>query len=373
MRKKLSPWAHGELTVTTVVTAPGPMITAQSRLGEITAQWRRGHSSVTARSQLSHGVVTAQSRHFQYDHGSVTARSQLNHGPGQGSVTAGCDHFGHRELTVSSWWAHSEQSRWPIFFSWAFVWENLGWYWNMPWPGISRDFPGLDQPGTTTWDFPGATWDMGLAKSQVGPGYLGKPGTLNQRPGTYLGQPGTLNQRPGTYLRQPGTLNQRPETYLGQPGTLNQRPGTYLGQPGTLNQRPGTYLGQPGTLNQRPGTYLGQPGTLNQRPGTYLGQPGTLNQRPGITWDFWNIERNTGLQMAWSILTWIAPIIKSDIMNHIIHFNILYYIIKKLWNGATKPTNHGTRLVKKRFPDDNSVILTASCNHDNYLIHLIST
>ena len=98
-------WAHRELTVTTVVTAPGPMITAQSRLGEVTAQSRRGHSSVMARSQLSHGEVTAQSRHLQYDHSSVTARSQLNHGPGHGSVTAGCDHFGHGELTVSSRWA----------------------------------------------------------------------------------------------------------------------------------------------------------------------------------------------------------------------------------------------------------------------------
>ena len=85
-----------------VVTAPGPMITAQSQLGEVTAQSRWGHSSVTARSQLSHGEVTAQSRHLQYDHGSVTARSQLNQGPGHGSVTAGCDHFGHGELTMSS-------------------------------------------------------------------------------------------------------------------------------------------------------------------------------------------------------------------------------------------------------------------------------
>ena len=93
-----------------------PMITAQSRLGEVTAQSRRGHSSVTARSQLSHGEVTAQSRHLQYDHGSVTARSQLNHGPGHGSVTVGCDHFGHRELTVGSPRAHGEQSRWPFFF-----------------------------------------------------------------------------------------------------------------------------------------------------------------------------------------------------------------------------------------------------------------
>ena len=116
------------------LTAPSPMIMAQSRLGEVTAQSRRGHNSVTARSQLSHGEVTAQSRHLQYDHGEVTAqsrhlqydhgevtaqsrhlqydhgevtaRSQLNHGPGHGSVTAGCDHFGHRELTVSSRWAH---------------------------------------------------------------------------------------------------------------------------------------------------------------------------------------------------------------------------------------------------------------------------
>ena len=93
-RFNVNPWeknCHRELTVTTVVTAPGPMITAQSRLGEVTAQSRQGHSS-----------VTAQSQHLQYDHGSVTARSQLNHGPGHGSVTAGCDHFGHRELTVSS-------------------------------------------------------------------------------------------------------------------------------------------------------------------------------------------------------------------------------------------------------------------------------
>ena len=84
--------------MTTVVTASGPMITAQSRLGEVTAQSRRGHGSVTAKSQLSHGEVTAQSRHLQYDHGSVTVMSQLNHG----SVTAGCDHFGHRELKFFS-------------------------------------------------------------------------------------------------------------------------------------------------------------------------------------------------------------------------------------------------------------------------------
>ena len=105
MRKKIvtvsSLWARRELTVTTMVMAPGPMITAQSRLGEVTAQSWRGHSSVTARSQLSHGEVTAQSRHLPHDHGLVALRSQLNHGPGHGSVTAACDHFAC-ELTVSS-------------------------------------------------------------------------------------------------------------------------------------------------------------------------------------------------------------------------------------------------------------------------------
>ena len=115
---KWSPWTRGELTVTTVVMALGA-----NDHGSVTA--RLGHSSVTARSQLSHGEVTAQSRlgHSSVmarsqlshgDHGSIKARSQLNHG----SVTAGCDHFGHRELTVSSPWTYSEQSRWPIFFSW---------------------------------------------------------------------------------------------------------------------------------------------------------------------------------------------------------------------------------------------------------------
>ena len=60
-------------------------------------------------------MITAQSRR---------ARSQLNHGPGPGSVTAGCDHFGHRELTVSLPWAHGEltvSSPWAVtvanFFS----------------------------------------------------------------------------------------------------------------------------------------------------------------------------------------------------------------------------------------------------------------
>ena len=85
-----SPWAHRELMVT---TAPG-----HNAHCSVTA--RRGHSSVSARSQLSHGEVTA--------------RSQLNHGPHHGSVTTGCDHFGHRELTVSSHCGH-------FFFSWETI------------------------------------------------------------------------------------------------------------------------------------------------------------------------------------------------------------------------------------------------------------
>ena len=87
---KWSQGAHSELRWPWWSRRWGPMITAQSRLGEVTAQSRRGHSS-------------------------VTARSRLNHGPVHGSVTAGCYHFGHRELTVSSPWAHREQSWWPIF------------------------------------------------------------------------------------------------------------------------------------------------------------------------------------------------------------------------------------------------------------------
>ena len=75
---KWSPWAHGERTVSSRwprwSRLRGPMITAQSRLGEVTAQSRRGHISVTARSQLSHGEVTAQSQHLQYDHSSITAQ-----------------------------------------------------------------------------------------------------------------------------------------------------------------------------------------------------------------------------------------------------------------------------------------------------------
>ena len=100
-----SPWAHCD---------HGGHGSGPNDHGSVTA--RRGHSSVTARSQLSHGEVTAQSRHLQYDHGSVTARSQLNHGP----VTAQSRLAVTILVTVSSRWAHGEQSRWPIFFSWEF-------------------------------------------------------------------------------------------------------------------------------------------------------------------------------------------------------------------------------------------------------------
>ena len=102
---KWSPWAHRELTVTTVVTAPVPMITAQLRLGEVTAQSRRGHSSVTARSQLSHSEVTAQSR----------PRSRLSHG----WLWPFWSPWAHDELTVSSHGGH-------FFFSWVALLRHEG-------------------------------------------------------------------------------------------------------------------------------------------------------------------------------------------------------------------------------------------------------
>ena len=67
------------VTVSTVVTAPGP-----NDHGSVTA--RRGHSSVTARSRLGHSSVTARSQlsHGIFSHGWVTAqswpRSRLSHG-----------------------------------------------------------------------------------------------------------------------------------------------------------------------------------------------------------------------------------------------------------------------------------------------------
>ena len=84
MRKKLSPWSHREFTVTTVVTAPGPMITAQSRLGHssITAQVKAqsrlaGTILVTVNSRWAHCELTVSShggQFFSHGFGSVIAR-----------------------------------------------------------------------------------------------------------------------------------------------------------------------------------------------------------------------------------------------------------------------------------------------------------
>ena len=80
--------------MTTVVTAAGP-----NDHGSVTA--RRGHSSVTARSQLHHGIfrmITAQSR---LGHSSitaqVTAQSRL-----AVTILVSVSSRAHRELTVSS-------------------------------------------------------------------------------------------------------------------------------------------------------------------------------------------------------------------------------------------------------------------------------
>ena len=112
-------WAHHELTVTTVVTAPGPMITSQSRLGEVTVQSRLGHSSVTVRSQLNHGIFSM-----------ITAQSRLGHSSITAQVTAQSRLAVTILVTVSSQWAHGEltvwQSRWPIFFSWVIAVQDCG-------------------------------------------------------------------------------------------------------------------------------------------------------------------------------------------------------------------------------------------------------
>ena len=77
-----------------------------SRLGEVTA--RRSHSSVTARSQLNHGIFSM-----------ITAQSRLGHSSITAQVTAQSRLAVTILVTVSSRWAHGEQSRWPFFFSWA--------------------------------------------------------------------------------------------------------------------------------------------------------------------------------------------------------------------------------------------------------------
>ena len=93
-----NPWeknGHGELTVTTVVKAPG-----SNDHSSVTA--RLGHSSVTAQSRLGHssvtGEVTAQSQRSWLGHSSITAQVTAQ-SPWAWSPWA------HRELTVSSWWA----------------------------------------------------------------------------------------------------------------------------------------------------------------------------------------------------------------------------------------------------------------------------
>ena len=105
-----SRWAHGD---------HGGHGSRPNDHGSVTA--RRGHSSVTARSQLNHGIFSM-----------ITAQWRLGHSSITDQVTAGCDHFGHHELTVSSWW----QSRWPIFFSWDAIsqWrhiQNIMSFWNL--------------------------------------------------------------------------------------------------------------------------------------------------------------------------------------------------------------------------------------------------
>ena len=89
---------HRELTVTTVVTAPGP----------------NGHSSVTARSQLSHDEVTAQSQWSRLTHGEVTAQSRPRSRLSCGWLWPFWSSWARRELTVSS---HGDQ-----FFSHGKFW-----------------------------------------------------------------------------------------------------------------------------------------------------------------------------------------------------------------------------------------------------------
>ena len=75
----------------------GPMITAQSWLGEVTAQSRLGHSSVTVRSQLNHGIFSM-----------ITAQSRLGHSSIPAQVTAQSWLAVTILVTVSSPWAHHE-------------------------------------------------------------------------------------------------------------------------------------------------------------------------------------------------------------------------------------------------------------------------
>ena len=117
---------HGELTVSSQwprwPRLRGPMITAQSWLGEVTAQSRRGHSEVTAQSRRGHSSITASSVWSRLSHGRVTAlsrpRSRLSHG----WLWPFWSPWAHGELTMSSWWAHGELTvsshGGHFFFSW---------------------------------------------------------------------------------------------------------------------------------------------------------------------------------------------------------------------------------------------------------------
>ena len=83
----------------------GPMITAQSRLGEVTAQSWRVHSSVTARSRRGHSSITASSVWSRLSHAWVTAQSWPRSWLSHGWLWPFWTPWAHGELTVSSRWA----------------------------------------------------------------------------------------------------------------------------------------------------------------------------------------------------------------------------------------------------------------------------
>ena len=95
--------AHRELTVTTVVTAPGP----------------NDHSSVTARSQFNHGEISM-----------ITAQSRLGHSSITAQVTAQSRLAVTILVTVSSRWAHCEftvSSPWAVTVANFFLMGTQEW------------------------------------------------------------------------------------------------------------------------------------------------------------------------------------------------------------------------------------------------------
>ena len=89
-----SPWAHGD---------HGGHGSRTNEHGLVTA--RRGHSSVTARSQLNHGIfsmITAQSR---LGHSSITAQVMAQSRLAVTILVTVSSRWVHGELTVSSRWA----------------------------------------------------------------------------------------------------------------------------------------------------------------------------------------------------------------------------------------------------------------------------